>query len=343
MIELKCSSCGAQIELDNTREFGFCSYCGNKILIQQKNLIVNSEDELNNLIRRIDIFMEQNELTKVSNLIEKCINLYPNNYIGYWKRAEERSLHFRKLDWDVQVAAGRFLYDPYYNLYEKDKSYTVSASYYSIKRDIELALKYTDDVEIINSGQKYLSDCENAIDKKCNLIKSENSKRLNQLHTKHYMIRGLALPPVEKIYQVREKRHREFGGSEIVTSAVYCGIVAYNNTIYYRNVVPVRSPKKGDNIYRKGEISISDTPITFDSNFYIINKNTSQKILIDGKTVRLLAINEIECSSSDYESSFEYTVDFIFGTQKFEGRGLKVPMAYRKNVVTYREIKLALF
>lgn len=37
-IALKCPSCGADINLDSSREFGFCSYCGMKI-VQDKQVV----------------------------------------------------------------------------------------------------------------------------------------------------------------------------------------------------------------------------------------------------------------------------------------------------------------
>lgn len=37
-IALRCPSCGAEINLDQSREFGFCSYCGTKV-IQEKQII----------------------------------------------------------------------------------------------------------------------------------------------------------------------------------------------------------------------------------------------------------------------------------------------------------------
>lgn len=35
LVQLKCTECGAPIELDDSREFGFCMYCGMKILLQR--------------------------------------------------------------------------------------------------------------------------------------------------------------------------------------------------------------------------------------------------------------------------------------------------------------------
>lgn len=37
LVELKCPSCQASISLDDSREFGFCQYCGNKVLIHNEN------------------------------------------------------------------------------------------------------------------------------------------------------------------------------------------------------------------------------------------------------------------------------------------------------------------
>ena len=35
LVDVKCPNCGASIQLDNGREFGFCSYCGSKVQLQQ--------------------------------------------------------------------------------------------------------------------------------------------------------------------------------------------------------------------------------------------------------------------------------------------------------------------
>lgn len=55
MIPVKCPDCGADIELDDSREFGFCNYCGTKVMqdkvvVEHKGSVkVDHSDELNNL------------------------------------------------------------------------------------------------------------------------------------------------------------------------------------------------------------------------------------------------------------------------------------------------------
>ena len=33
---LTCPNCGAQIQVDSSKDFGFCMYCGSKIMLTQK-------------------------------------------------------------------------------------------------------------------------------------------------------------------------------------------------------------------------------------------------------------------------------------------------------------------
>ncbi len=62
-VALKCPSCGADIEIDDSREFGFCSYCGTKIM-QDKIVVehtgsikIDRSRETNNLLARASDFM----------------------------------------------------------------------------------------------------------------------------------------------------------------------------------------------------------------------------------------------------------------------------------------------
>ena len=47
---LKCPSCGADIQLDESREFGFCSYCGSQIQIGERvNIHVNVKHDYSDI------------------------------------------------------------------------------------------------------------------------------------------------------------------------------------------------------------------------------------------------------------------------------------------------------
>lgn len=74
MIELKCPNCSANIELDDSKEIGFCSYCGTKILLKAPIAKVDGIAGIDNLLLRAYYFVRINlskkeTLTKRKNII----------------------------------------------------------------------------------------------------------------------------------------------------------------------------------------------------------------------------------------------------------------------------------
>ena len=43
-IKLTCPNCGADIQLDETKEYGFCTYCGTKIM--QDKLVIEHKGKI---------------------------------------------------------------------------------------------------------------------------------------------------------------------------------------------------------------------------------------------------------------------------------------------------------
>ena len=41
---LKCPGCGANVEFDSNRDYGFCEYCGTKVM-QEKIVVEHKIDE----------------------------------------------------------------------------------------------------------------------------------------------------------------------------------------------------------------------------------------------------------------------------------------------------------
>lgn len=53
LIDMKCPNCGASIQLDNSRESGFCSYCGSKVQIkkeQPKTIKIDRSEDIPNYL-----------------------------------------------------------------------------------------------------------------------------------------------------------------------------------------------------------------------------------------------------------------------------------------------------
>lgn len=89
-IALKCPSCGASIELDENREFGFCSYCGTKVMQDKKIVELKGEVKVegvstaDKLLERAYILIEDNEFNEAEGYFNRVLELDPKCDKAYW-------------------------------------------------------------------------------------------------------------------------------------------------------------------------------------------------------------------------------------------------------------------
>lgn len=93
-IPMICPQCGAQVQLDESREFGFCSYCGTKI-VQEKvvvehrgNVGVDHSTEIANLLRRASEYMQRGDTDGAETYYNRVLDLDFDNAIA--RNAMER-------------------------------------------------------------------------------------------------------------------------------------------------------------------------------------------------------------------------------------------------------------
>ena len=89
-IALKCPSCGADIELDKSREFGFCQYCGTKI-VQDKQIIeyrgtinVDGIASEKALLERANMFLDGYNFSNAEDYYDRVLDLNPKCADAYW-------------------------------------------------------------------------------------------------------------------------------------------------------------------------------------------------------------------------------------------------------------------
>lgn len=87
-IPMICPQCGAQVQLDESREFGFCSYCGTKI-VQDKvvvehrgNVGVDHSAEIDNLLRRASEYMQRDDTDGAEIYYNRVLDLDFDNEIA---------------------------------------------------------------------------------------------------------------------------------------------------------------------------------------------------------------------------------------------------------------------
>lgn len=85
VVALKCPNCNADIELDQDREFGFCNYCGTKIMIAdavQKvsgTVNINRSSEISNILKRAKDYEERQMLDEAEKYYDRALDIDMDN------------------------------------------------------------------------------------------------------------------------------------------------------------------------------------------------------------------------------------------------------------------------
>lgn len=92
---LYCPNCGANIELDEKKEFGFCMYCGTKIMLKETvNVVhsgsvkIDSASEVEKLLKDASFLISQDEIGHARDLYFKITQQYPRDYRGWLGEAK---------------------------------------------------------------------------------------------------------------------------------------------------------------------------------------------------------------------------------------------------------------
>lgn len=86
IIAVRCPQCGADVQLDESREFGFCTYCGTKIM-QEKIFVehngsvkIDSSEELKNLYIAARNSIEAGDKDTALEYYRKIAMIDPNSW-----------------------------------------------------------------------------------------------------------------------------------------------------------------------------------------------------------------------------------------------------------------------
>lgn len=87
---VNCPSCGANVELDSNREFGFCSYCGTKI-VQDKiihehrgSVTVEGTANVASLTERARMMLSDGDFRSADTYFDRVLDIDPHNAYAYW-------------------------------------------------------------------------------------------------------------------------------------------------------------------------------------------------------------------------------------------------------------------
>ena len=94
LIALKCPHCGGDIQLDDSKEFGFCMHCGTKVMIQEyvkRNVRVDYSDRLANLIEMGRNSIRGGTASDLQDIANKILELDSRNWFGWYLKGVSAS------------------------------------------------------------------------------------------------------------------------------------------------------------------------------------------------------------------------------------------------------------
>lgn len=77
LISLKCPHCHGDVQLDDSREFGFCMYCGTKIINEknERTVIIDEKNKVVNLLKNAKYELELGHNSAALKLINEALLL----------------------------------------------------------------------------------------------------------------------------------------------------------------------------------------------------------------------------------------------------------------------------
>lgn len=78
LIALKCPNCNGDIQLDDKNEFGFCMYCGSKVLLQEKlrqQVVLDNSNKIEGLLNTADCFYQDGSKNNAYDYAKQAISI----------------------------------------------------------------------------------------------------------------------------------------------------------------------------------------------------------------------------------------------------------------------------
>lgn len=109
MVAIKCPQCGADIQLDENRDFGFCTYCGTKVM-QDKIIIehsgsvkIDDSDKLNNLYKLARRAHENNDTENAAKYYSMILTENPDDWEASFYSSFYEAMSMKLIQFEIAV------------------------------------------------------------------------------------------------------------------------------------------------------------------------------------------------------------------------------------------------
>jgi len=87
LVSLKCSACGASLEVDSSLEIGFCQYCGTKFMLGEHiNVKVKIDHDNDNKILVANEYIDAGNYERAEKIFKEVLDTDITNHQAWWGR-----------------------------------------------------------------------------------------------------------------------------------------------------------------------------------------------------------------------------------------------------------------
>ena len=168
LVKLSCPSCGGEIEFDDKVKFGFCMFCGTKIMNEAampKTVTIDNTDKLNNCLHLAKDSFDCRDYKSMLDYANEALSIDATVPDGWFFKG----LAFWKLGNSTTNAKLFF---------EKAKQYSASKGFYLVSKDLLKLIygKETDEEYVVN--EQFVDSCISELG--LDVLSKEVSKFLNR-------------------------------------------------------------------------------------------------------------------------------------------------------------------
>jgi tetratricopeptide (TPR) repeat protein len=95
-VPIRCSGCGASVELDDSKEIGFCIYCGTKMYLDTPKVKADGFPSVENLLLRATQYEAAGDWNKAKEYYYKALDLDPYNKTAAARLSLKFKLSFQR-------------------------------------------------------------------------------------------------------------------------------------------------------------------------------------------------------------------------------------------------------
>lgn len=151
LVSMNCPNCKGPIQVDDSKDFGFCMYCGTKIQLKT-SVDIDGVDNLHTMLQRMYAFKRINQLNNAIKCCKDILEKYPDNFEA---RFEFLKMSLKPVPVYTQEAV---IDDLVCNLKKEENDLLMNKKYTEIRQPEPLAVSFLNNNITVESCMENIFD-----------------------------------------------------------------------------------------------------------------------------------------------------------------------------------------